>query len=107
MVSSITGSNSKEQRIQHLAVNACLAPLCTVDGTFVTTIEGLGNTRSGLHILQKRFAEFHGSQCGYCTPGILMALYALFENSNASSSNTTGLSMEEIEHQFDGNLCRW
>eukprot|EP01041_Mallomonas_annulata_P005146 gene5146-10286_t len=85
--------------ITHFGVNACLSPLCTLDGYHVTTIEGIGGTRKGLHPIQRRLALFHGSQCGFCTPGIVMALYAYFrEYPNAT--------MHEIEEAMDGNLCR-
>lgn len=81
--------------LEHASVNACLTPLCALDACSITTVEGLGSTRGGLHVVQQRLAEFHGSQCGMCTPGFVMALYALVENGE------TGL-----EHKLDGNLCR-
>eukprot|EP01112_Ceratiomyxa_fruticulosa_P007100 TRINITY_DN1832_c0_g1_i2.p1 TRINITY_DN1832_c0_g1~~TRINITY_DN1832_c0_g1_i2.p1 ORF type:complete len:1364 (-),score=294.56 TRINITY_DN1832_c0_g1_i2:173-4264(-) len=85
--------------IHHRAINACLAPLCSVAGVSVTTIEGLGSTLTGLHPVQSRIASSHGSQCGFCTPGIVMALYAfLRENPKATPM--------QIEEAFDGNLCR-
>lgn len=49
-------------------VNACLTPVCAVDGTEVTTVEGIGNTITP-HKVQKAIADGHGSQCGFCTPG--------------------------------------
>ena len=64
--------------LRHAAVNACLMPLCAADGCAITTVEGLGSPREGLHPVQQRMVELHGSQCGFCTPGIVMALYALF-----------------------------
>lgn len=87
------------QKIVHRAVNACLAPLCSVDGMMLTTIEGLGNVRDGMHPVQERIASAHGSQCGFCTPGIAMALYA-YLRSNPKAT------MKDIEENFDGNLCR-
>jgi xanthine dehydrogenase/oxidase len=81
------------------AVNACLAPAASIDGCHVITVEGLGNTRKGLHPVQARIAEFHGSQCGFCTPGIVMSLYAMLRNNPTPT-------MHEIEECFDGNLCR-
>ena len=65
-------------KVAHSAMNACLVTLASLDGAAVTTIEGLGNSRDGLHPIQQRMVELHGSQCGFCTPGIVMALYALF-----------------------------
>lgn len=81
------------------AVNACLAPVCSVHGAAVVTVEGIGSVRNGLHPVQERIAKAHGSQCGFCTPGIVMSMYALLRNSPKPSA-------EQIEAAFDGNLCR-
>lgn len=56
-------------KVKHFAVNACLAPVCSMHGLSVTTVEGIGNTRTKLHPVQERIAKAHGSQCGFCTPG--------------------------------------
>ena len=68
-------------RGRHRAVNACLAPLYSVEGCAVTTVEGLGSTRAGLHPVQSRLAKSHGSQCGFCTPGFVMSMYSLLRSS--------------------------
>jgi xanthine dehydrogenase/oxidase len=62
-------------------VNACLAPLYSVEGCAVTTVEGIGSVRAGLHPVQQRLARSHGSQCGFCTPGFVMSMYALLRSS--------------------------
>ena len=64
------------RRVRHRAVNACLFPLCAADWCAVTTVEGIGSTREGegLHPVQERMTQMHGSQCGFCTPGIVMAM---------------------------------
>lgn len=90
--------NPTTKKIYHASVNACLAPLVSLDGKHVVTIEGIGNTKSP-HPTQERVAKSHGSQCGFCTPGIVMSLYALLRN----NSNPT---QHEVEEAFDGNLCR-
>jgi xanthine dehydrogenase/oxidase len=95
MVSSIDQDN----KIQHRSVNACLAPLCSVDMCAVVTVEGIGSTRTGLHPVQERIAALHGSQCGFCTPGIVMALYTFLRNNPHPTK-------AQIEESFDGNLCR-
>ncbi|CAF0826619.1 unnamed protein product [Adineta ricciae] len=90
--------------IEHRTVNACLAPICSVDGCHVITVEGLGSVaKSNLHPAQSRLAEMYGSQCGFCTPGIVMSLYGTVTSSNHSPSSIT---MHDIEEAFDGNLCR-
>ncbi|KAK9295186.1 hypothetical protein QLX08_010430 [Tetragonisca angustula] len=85
--------------ITHLAVNACLTPVCAMHGLAVTTVEGIGNVKTKLHPVQERIAKAHGSQCGFCTPGIVMSMYALLRN-------TPKPSMKDLEIAFQGNLCR-
>ncbi|XP_065093510.1 xanthine dehydrogenase-like [Ochlerotatus camptorhynchus] len=96
MISKIDRSTN---RIHNLAANACLTPVCGVHGMAVTTVEGIGSTRTRLHPVQERLAKAHGSQCGFCTPGIVMSMYALLRNSSVPS-------MKELEVAFQGNLCR-
>ena len=63
--------NPTTGNIYHASVNACLAPLVSVDGKHVITVEGIGNSETP-HPIQERIAKLHGSQCGFCTPGIVM-----------------------------------
>jgi xanthine dehydrogenase/oxidase len=84
---------------KHRAVNACLAPVCSIADAAVTTVEGIGSKRTGLHPVQQKLSDSHGSQCGFCTPGIVMSMYALLQNDSKPS-------MTQIEHALDGNLCR-
>lgn len=97
MLSQITDRTQKT--IKHVAVNACLTPICSVHGMAVTTVEGIGSTRNKLHPVQERIAKAHGSQCGFCTPGMVMSMYALLR----SMSEPT---MKDMELAFQGNLCR-
>lgn len=90
--------NPTTKQIYHASVNACLAPLASIDGKHVITIEGIGNTKKP-HPTQERIAKSNGSQCGFCTPGIVMSLYALLRNNDAPTDH-------DIEEAFDGNLCR-
>ena len=95
-------SSFEHGRVVHRSVNACLAPLCSVDSCAVTTVEGIGGTRrgaGGLHPVQERIAKMHGSQCGFCTPGIVMALYTFLRNNPRPTAS-------QIEDSMDGNLCR-
>lgn len=68
-------------------------------GLAVTTIEGIGSTRTKLHPVQERIAKAHGSQCGFCTPGIVMSMYTVLRNKPRPS-------MHDLEIAFQGNLCR-
>jgi aerobic carbon-monoxide dehydrogenase small subunit len=81
-----------------LAVKSCTILAVQADGAEILTIEGLA--RDGkLHPLQEGFWEKHGLQCGFCTPGMIMAAYGLLERHPRPSE-------EEIRHGIEGNLCR-
>uniref|UniRef100_A0AAR2L5Q6 FAD-binding PCMH-type domain-containing protein n=1 Tax=Pygocentrus nattereri TaxID=42514 RepID=A0AAR2L5Q6_PYGNA len=83
----------------HFSVNACLMPVCQLHGAAVTTVEGIGSTKTRLHPVQERIAKAHGSQCGFCTPGMVMSIYTLLRNKPQPT-------MEEIRETLGGNLCR-
>ncbi|GFH18705.1 uncharacterized protein HaLaN_15553, partial [Haematococcus lacustris] len=87
-------------QVVHRSANACLCPLYAVEGMHVVTVEGIGNTREGLHPVQERLAKAHGSQCGFCTPGFVMSMYSLLRSSSQAPSE------EQIEDALGGNLCR-
>jgi carbon-monoxide dehydrogenase small subunit len=80
------------------AVKSCTLLGVQVDGHEITTIEGLA-TNGTMHPVQEAFHEQHGLQCGYCTPGFVMAAVSLLEE-------TPKPSEEEIRHALEGNLCR-
>ena len=85
-------------RLNGDAVKSCTVLAVQADGGEVTTIEGLAKDGE-LHALQDGFWEEHGLQCGYCTPGMIMAASQLLER----HPNPTD---EEIRHGLEGNLCR-
>uniref|UniRef100_A0A336MDC5 Xanthine dehydrogenase n=1 Tax=Culicoides sonorensis TaxID=179676 RepID=A0A336MDC5_CULSO len=89
----------KTNSVVHCAVNACLTPVCAMHGMAVVTVEGIGSTKTKLHPVQERIAKAHGSQCGFCTPGIVMSMYALLRSKPAPT-------MKDMEIAFQGNLCR-
>lgn len=100
MLSRCIDSNS--DHIEHRTINACLTPLCSIDGCHIITVEGLGSvTKSNLHPIQTRLADLYASQCGFCTPGMVMSLYDI-----VTSKNDTLPTLADIEEGFDGNLCR-
>ena len=80
------------------AVKSCTMFAIQADGEAVTTIEGLA-TNGELHPVQQGFWECHGLQCGYCTPGMIIAGAQLLERNSDPSQ-------EEIRHGLEGNLCR-
>lgn len=106
-----------------ISINACLRPLCAMDGWSVTTVEGLsasGNPAAAhasrnrgcckaakaeaadIHPLPKKLADGNGVQCGFCSPGWVMNMYSLLEKNKGKAP----LTVEQIEQNFDGNLCR-
>jgi carbon-monoxide dehydrogenase small subunit len=81
------------------AVNSCLYLAVELDGRSLVTIEGLAAADGGLHPLQKAFVEHGGIQCGFCSPGMILAAKALLDE-NPSASD------EDIQTAISGNLCR-
>jgi len=81
-----------------MAVKACTCLAVQADGASVTTVEGLG-AGSTLHPLQEAFWEKHGLQCGFCTPGMMLAAHDVLRT-NPSPTN------DQIRHGLEGNLCR-
>lgn len=81
-----------------VAVKSCTTLAVQADGAKITTIEGLAQNGS-LHPMQQAFWDKHGLQCGYCTPGMIMAATKLVENNPS-------LSEADIRHGLEGNICR-
>ena len=82
-----------------LAVNACLVLALQVEGRDILTIEGLSGPDRSLHPLQKAFLEKGAIQCGFCTPGVVLAAKALLDSNPHPSE-------DEIRRGIVGNLCR-
>ncbi|MGZ4853651.1 MAG: (2Fe-2S)-binding protein [Candidatus Angelobacter sp.] len=81
-----------------MLVNSCLVPVCQADGARITTIEGL-IVDGEIHPVQRAFIDHGGTQCGFCTPGMIMAVVSLLlENPNPSDA--------DIRRAIAGNLCR-
>ncbi|MGB1211723.1 MAG: xanthine dehydrogenase small subunit [Pikeienuella sp.] len=85
--------------LRYEPVNACIRLTASLDACHVVSIEYLAGANGKLHPVQQAMVEHHGSQCGFCTPGFVMSLYALWM---ANPSPTEG----EIETALQGNLCR-
>ncbi len=88
-----------QEKLVQKAVNSCLRPIVSLDGTMITTTQGIGNVKEGVDTCQFHIAANNGSQCGYCTPGFTMNMFAKLQDPN----KPTELEVEEI---FDGNICR-
>jgi xanthine dehydrogenase small subunit len=86
-------------RIQYRAINSCIRFLATLDGRELVTVEHLQPADAVLHPVQQSMVDHHGSQCGFCTPGFVMSLFALYLEG-------TPATRERVIHALTGNLCR-
>ncbi|MEH6633362.1 MAG: xanthine dehydrogenase small subunit [Halopseudomonas aestusnigri] len=89
----------KDGQLEYQAVNSCIQLLGMLDGKEVITVDDLSKGQSGLHPVQDAMLKHHGSQCGFCTPGIVMSLFTLYHAEKAADRNS-------INNQLAGNLCR-
>lgn len=86
-------------RVNYKAVNACIQFVAMLEGKSVWTIEGLKDASGHLHPVQDAFVQTHGTQCGFCTPGFVMSLFA-------AHLNEEHYNKQEADTLFAGNLCR-
>jgi xanthine dehydrogenase small subunit len=87
------------RRIQYRAINSCIRFMATMDGHEVVTVEDLQAADGTLHPVQQSMVDHHGSQCGFCTPGFVMSLFALYLEGNPATR-------ERVIYTLSGNLCR-
>ncbi len=85
--------------LSYRPVNACIQFLPTLDGQQLLTVEHLKDVEGRLHPVQQAMVDLHASQCGFCTPGFVMSLYALWRNNRAPTR-------DDIATALSGNLCR-
>lgn len=85
-------------RMNEQAVKSCTIFAVQAEGAKITTVEGLAQGER-LHPIQEAFREHHGLQCGFCTPGMMMAATQLLDRYPEPT-------LEQIKHQLDGNICR-
>jgi xanthine dehydrogenase small subunit len=88
------------ERIEYRAVNSCIRFLPTIDGKELITVESLQAQDGSLHPVQQAMVEEHASQCGFCTPGFVMSLFALYLQGAANPTR------EQVLTALSGNLCR-
>lgn len=88
----------QEGKIHYRAINACIHFVPLLDGKILFTVESL-KTKQGLHPIQQAMVDCHASQCGFCTPGFVMSLFALYKTANNPSH-------EQLCNTLSGNLCR-
>ena len=88
-----------DDAVRYRAVNACIQFLPTLDGKALFTVESLKSADSALHPVQQAMVDYHGSQCGFCTPGCIMSMFALYQNRERPNRG-------QIDDALSGNLCR-
>lgn len=95
------------QSLEYLPINSCITRVAQMDGSSLITVEGVTPTE-GLSPVQKMMVECHGSQCGFCTPGFVMALSGLVEKKLRAGALAKGqkLDQQEVKNSLTGNLCR-
>lgn len=96
------GANSQKEP-NFYPINSCITPVATLDGSSLITVEALQKEQE-LHEVQKAMVNCHGSQCGFCTPGFVMALAGLVEKKIEDKSKT--ITDQEAKNSMTGNLCR-
>ena len=89
----------KNNKIFYQSVNACIVFLPTIHGKQLILVEDLVGKNGSLHPVQKSMVNFHGSQCGFCTPGFVMSLFSMYKN-------FPSFNKKIIKNSIAGNLCR-
>ena len=89
----------KKNNIVYKAINSCIAFTTSLEGKQLLVVEDLMLKNGSLHPVQSAMVNYHGSQCGFCTPGFVMSLFAMYKNNTSYDKKT-------IEDSISGNLCR-
>jgi xanthine dehydrogenase small subunit len=89
----------KKKNIVYKAINSCIAFSTSLEGKQLLVVEDLMLKNGSLHPVQSAMVNYHGSQCGFCTPGFIMSLFAMYKNNSSYDEKI-------IEESISGNLCR-
>lgn len=89
----------KNSKLIYRSINSCISFLPSINGKHLILVENLMSKKKELHPIQEAMVKFHGSQCGFCTPGFIMSMFAMYKNFNKFDN-------EIIEETLSGNLCR-
>ena len=89
----------KNNNLQYKAINSCISFLPFLNGKQLIVVEDLVSKEGNLHPVQNLMVKYHGSQCGFCTPGFVMSLFSMFKNNSSYND-------ELIKDSISGNLCR-
>ena len=89
----------KDNNIVYKAINSCIAFVPSLEGKQLLIVEDLISKNGSLHPVQKAMKDYHGSQCGFCTPGFVMSLFEMYKNYSSYNNKV-------IQESISGNLCR-
>ena len=89
----------KNHKLVYKSINSCISFLPIINGKHLILIEDLNLNNNELHPVQEAMVKFHGSQCGFCTPGFVMSMFAMYKNFSKFNDET-------IDETLSGNLCR-
>ncbi|KAM6595876.1 indole-3-acetaldehyde oxidase-like [Cannabis sativa] len=97
--------------VEDMTASSCLTLLSSIGGCSITTSEGLGNSKDGLHSIHQRMSGFHASQCGFCTPGMCVSIFSALVNAEKTDRvdpppGFSKITVSEAEKAIAGNLCR-
>ena len=96
---TIVTGELKKNKIIYKAINSCIAFTTSLEGKQLIVVENLLLKDGSLHPVQSAMVNYHGSQCGFCTPGFVMSLFSMYKNNSSYDEKT-------IEESISGNLCR-
>ena len=91
----------QDGKLKYSAINSCIRLAHSVDGLAVWTAEDISKDGGHLHAAQEAMVQCHGSQCGFCTPGFVMSLFGLYQNSKDKP-----ITRDDAQAALSGNLCR-
>ena len=100
---TVVVAEASEGALTYRAINSCIRPAHSVHGLAVWTAGDLATTAGDLHPAQQAMVDHHGSQCGFCTPGFVMSLFGLYQDSVCQGQ---AVNREQAQHALSGNLCR-
>ncbi|XP_035913600.1 xanthine dehydrogenase-like [Anopheles stephensi] len=114
-VVTVSGLHPVTRERRSWAANSCLVSVFSCHELDILTVEGIGGRKQEpYHPIQRRLAEYGGSQCGYCSPGMVMSMYSLLASrkrdqsldEDPAATSEPALTAAQIEQAFDGNICR-
>ncbi|AKJ28030.1 xanthine dehydrogenase small subunit [Caldimonas brevitalea] len=93
------------ERVRWRSINSCIRFVSSLDGCALWTVEDLASPQDGLHPAQQAMVDCHGSQCGFCTPGFVMSMFALYQQ-RVAGAEPQRITREVAQEALSGNLCR-